>query len=79
MAANNVELQPGDTVIVPRAGIVYVLGEVNKPGGYVMNSTGGSASCSWWLLLEGRLGSRRLEKRDSSEKVPADFKNSRST
>jgi polysaccharide export outer membrane protein len=41
MAASNIDLQPGDTVIVPRAGIVYVLGEVNRPGGYVMNSTGG--------------------------------------
>jgi polysaccharide biosynthesis/export protein len=41
MAAINIELQPGDTVVVPRAGIVYVLGEVTKPGGYVMNSTGG--------------------------------------
>ena len=41
MAANNVDLQPGDTVVVPRAGVAYVLGEVTKPGGYVMNSTGG--------------------------------------
>ena len=41
MAASNVELQPGDTVVVPRAGIVYVLGEVTRPGGYVMNATGG--------------------------------------
>ena len=41
MAASNVDLQPGDTVVVPRAGIVYVLGEINRPGGYVLNSTGG--------------------------------------
>ena len=41
MAANNVELRPGDTVVVPRAGIVYVLGEVTRPGGYVLNATGG--------------------------------------
>jgi polysaccharide export outer membrane protein len=41
MAADNIDLQPGDTVIVPKAGIVYVLGEVTKPGGYVMNATGG--------------------------------------
>lgn len=41
MAASNVELEPGDTVVVPRAGIVYILGEVNRPGGYVLNSTGG--------------------------------------
>jgi len=41
MTASNVELQPGDTVVVPRAGIVYVLGEVTRPGGYVLNSSGG--------------------------------------
>jgi polysaccharide biosynthesis/export protein len=41
MAHNNVELQPGDTVIVPKAGIVYVLGEVYRPGGYASNSSGG--------------------------------------
>jgi polysaccharide export outer membrane protein len=41
IAASNVDLQPGDTVVVPKAGIVYVLGEVTRPGGYVLNSTGG--------------------------------------
>jgi len=41
MASSNVELLPGDTVFVAKAGIVYVLGEVGKPGGYVLNSTGG--------------------------------------
>jgi polysaccharide export outer membrane protein len=41
MAASNVDLKPGDTVVVPRAGIVYVLGEVTRPGGYVLNATGG--------------------------------------
>jgi polysaccharide export outer membrane protein len=41
MAGSNVVLRPGDTVVVPRAGIVYVLGEVTRPGGYVLNSTGG--------------------------------------
>ena len=41
LVTSNIELQPGDTVVVPKAGIVYALGEVNKPGGYVMNSTGG--------------------------------------
>src|SRR5882762_9864361 len=41
MAQNNVEIRPGDTVVVPPAPIVYVLGEVNKPGGYVLNSING--------------------------------------
>ncbi len=31
-----VMVSPGDTVLVPRAGIVYVLGDVGHPGGYLM-------------------------------------------
>jgi polysaccharide export outer membrane protein len=33
-------VRPGDTLIVPRTGIVYVLGAVNRPGGYVMQEDG---------------------------------------
>ncbi len=36
----NVIVNPGDTVQVKRAGIVYVLGAVNRPGGYVMQEEG---------------------------------------
>jgi len=31
-------VRPGDTVVVPKAGIVYVLGDVAHPGGYVMQN-----------------------------------------
>ncbi len=34
----NVPIRPGDIVKVPRAGIVYVVGEVNKPGGFVLQN-----------------------------------------
>lgn len=34
-ASNNILLQAGDIVTVPHAGIVYVLGAVGKPGGFV--------------------------------------------
>src|SRR6201999_4391412 len=34
----DVLVPPGDTVIVPKAGIVYVLGDVSHPGGYVMQN-----------------------------------------
>jgi polysaccharide export outer membrane protein len=34
----DVLVRPGDTVIVPKAGIVYVLGDVAHPGGYVMQN-----------------------------------------
>lgn len=33
-------IRPGDSIMVPRAGIVYVLGAVNRPGGYVMQEDG---------------------------------------
>jgi polysaccharide biosynthesis/export protein len=36
--ANQVQVYPGDTVIVPKAGIAYVLGDVNRPGGFVMQN-----------------------------------------
>ncbi len=36
----NIVVNPGDTVQVKRAGIVYVLGAVNRPGGYVMQEEG---------------------------------------
>lgn len=34
----NVFLKPGDTVLVSKAGIVYVSGDVKTPGGYVMDN-----------------------------------------
>ena len=34
----SIEVEPGDLVIVPKAGIIYVLGDVNRPGGYVMQN-----------------------------------------
>ena len=40
MARSNVALHPGDTVFVAKAAMVYVLGEVNRPGAYILNSTG---------------------------------------
>lgn len=36
--SEQVLVNPGDTVVVPKAGIVYVLGDVNRPGGYTMNN-----------------------------------------
>ena len=36
----SVVVMPGDTVVVPRTGIVYVLGAVYHPGGYVMQEDG---------------------------------------
>jgi polysaccharide export outer membrane protein len=35
---NNVTVMPGDTVVIAKAGIVYVVGDVAKPGGFVMEN-----------------------------------------
>ena len=45
-AQANVEIMPGDAISVSKAPIVYVMGEVNKPGGYVLDdaSNGGNSS-----------------------------------
>src|SRR6266478_9134327 len=33
---NNVVVEPGDTILVSKAGVVYVVGDVRLPGGFVM-------------------------------------------
>ncbi len=35
---NNVSVEPGDTIVVSKAGIVYVVGDVRQPGGFVMEN-----------------------------------------
>jgi polysaccharide biosynthesis/export protein len=37
-------VNPGDKVLVPKAGIVYVLGDVTRPGGYPMTNNDGTLS-----------------------------------
>lgn len=39
-ATSNVEIYPGDRVTIPRAGIVYIVGAVNRPGGYAIRPNG---------------------------------------
>jgi len=36
---NNVDVYPGDTIIVSRAGIIYVVGDVNHPSGFLIEDT----------------------------------------
>ena len=35
---NNVPVEPGDTIMVSKAGVVYVVGDVRQPGGFVMEN-----------------------------------------
>ena len=35
---DNVEVAPGDTIVIARAGVVYVVGDVGRPSGFLMDS-----------------------------------------
>jgi len=65
-------VSPGDTVLVPKAGIVYVLGDVNRPGGYAMTNNESQMTMLEVLALAGgvsktaRQGGTRLIRKDSS-------------
>ena len=48
-----VMVNPGDTVVVSRAGIVYILGDVNRPGGYVMSNNESQLTLLQGLALAG--------------------------
>lgn len=40
LLASRVEIEPGDTILVPKAGLVYVLGEVARPGAFIIQNDG---------------------------------------
>jgi polysaccharide biosynthesis/export protein len=59
-------VNPGDTVVVPKAGIIYVLGDVTRPGGYTMSNNASQLSMLEALSMAGgaertaKLGHTRL-------------------
>jgi polysaccharide export outer membrane protein len=59
---NNIQLQAGDVVTIPHAGIVYALGAVQRPGGFV--STGDRAQLSTLKVLALAGGMTRIAKKD---------------
>jgi polysaccharide export outer membrane protein len=68
----DVLVNPGDTVLVPKAGIVYVLGDVGRPGGYPVNTDDCQISVLQALAMAGAAnktsvvsGARLIRKTDS--------------
>jgi polysaccharide export outer membrane protein len=59
---NNIILQAGDIVTVPHAGIVYILGAVGRPGGFVLANDRSQMTTLKILALAGGLS--RTAKRD---------------
>jgi polysaccharide biosynthesis/export protein len=67
---NNIILQPGDVVTVPHAGIIYVLGAVNRPGGYTVSNDPAQLTTLKVLSLAG--GLNRTAKSDRAVIVRKD-------
>jgi polysaccharide export outer membrane protein len=67
--AASILVRPGDSVFVPRAGIVYVLGAVSRPGGYVMQEDGKlnvaeALAISGGTVLQANTGGLRVIRRN---------------
>jgi polysaccharide export outer membrane protein len=78
----NIVVQPRDTITVPRAGIVYVLGGVNRPGGYIMQEDGAldvaqALSMAYGTTLNAAVGSIRVVRKHSNgtlETIPISYR-----
>ncbi len=78
----NVVISPGDIVRVKRAGIVYVLGAVFRPGGYVMQEEGAlnvvqAVSMAQGTLMQAKIGGIRVVRRESDgtlKEIPIPYK-----
>lgn len=71
---NDVSVRPGDTVTVRRAGVVYVLGGVTRPGGYVMQEGGEldvaqALSMAYGTTMGAAVGSMRIIRKLPDGKV----------
>jgi polysaccharide biosynthesis/export protein len=74
-------VRPGDTVTVKRAGIVYVLGAVNRPGGYVMQENGDlnvteALALAYGTSMPAAISSMRLIRKIDDgrvEEIPIDY------
>ncbi len=75
-------VKPGDTVTVKRAGIVYVLGGVTRPGGYLMQEDGDlnvtqALALAYGTTMPAAVGSMRLiRKKDDGmvEELPIPYR-----
>ena len=78
---SNVDIRPGDTIMVSHAGIVYVVGDVGKPGGFLLQRNGHLTVLRAMALAQGpnktaALNSAKLIRQndDGREELPVPLK-----
>jgi polysaccharide biosynthesis/export protein len=57
----NVEVFPGDTIVVQKAPIVYVVGDVHMPGGFVVDKSNGLTILQALALAQGTTSTAALD------------------
>lgn len=82
----NILLYPGDRVTIPRAQLIYVMGAVNRPGGYVLDETRQHMTVLKALAMAGDVNSVAKKKRitilrrapagpeEKRDEIPVDYK-----
>ena len=68
--ASNIEIYPGDTVVVSRSGVVYVVGDVSKPSGFAMENNEPLTVLKALALAGGPLNTAALGKATILRKQP---------
>ncbi len=69
----NIPLLGGDVVSVPRAGIIYVVGAVNRPGGFVMqNDRDRMTTLKMLSLAGGTISTAKIKERRHSSQESGD-------
>lgn len=67
---NNVTVEPGDTVLVSKAGVVYVVGDVHQPGGFVMENGNEITVLKAIALAQGTNPNAKLDSARLIRKTP---------
>jgi polysaccharide export outer membrane protein len=68
---SNIDVFPGDTVVVSKAGIVYVVGDVRKPSGVVMENSSQMTVLKAIAMAEGTNSTAALNSAKLIRKTPA--------
>jgi polysaccharide export outer membrane protein len=69
-ARSNIEVFAGDTVLVSRAGVVYVSGDVHKPGGVIMDNSSEMTVLQAMAMAEGANPTAALNKAKLIRRTP---------
>ena len=70
--AINVDVYPGDTIVVSKAGMVYVVGDVGHPSGFIMQNNDTMTVLQALAMAEGANGTAALSKAMIIHKMGAD-------